>query len=234
MFGLSSARKAAEIIGIMDEAEQIEAAEPVQEYVPYEETITLKEIAGFKPFVRNPQRDLEVLTELFGVWKGEQTKWEMCCPECDHEATIDPLEGIPIDEIIFCQECGHEDELGEFFDGTVKDISTSRTPTDEELYLAALHFDAVRNGYSFLGFERNRLMRYYGILSGNMERDEIDAGYDREGTPRKHCSESCQNQGCTCYSEYANYFGKLYSVQEGIDKYNEWATAKGYSLYGED
>ena len=189
------------------EVEEVQSSKPVAPIV-----VTGKQIGIVKPFVKDPQRDFNHLVELFGVI-GEAQKYIKCsCPECgyEEEGLHSSFSSTAMDAEVVCSSCGYGDEFAEFYDETVTRLSTSRTPSDDELH-------ATIGRYATLEVA----LDYYALLAGVSNKvpvyhtDLINAGYDEEeGKWNVHCGEGCKERDCQCRNTVMNkMFGKVKSLQ---------------------
>lgn len=134
---------------VADTIEMLDAAPPPVPMMPVPQKAGLIE-----PKIFDPQVHLEILTELFGVYKGcEYThSWE--CNYCDH-CWITKSRTSDWDYDAVCPNCDSDDFSHEEWVG---DIETSRTPTDDELECA------MPEGLSYK--RRPLLASYFAQLSG--------------------------------------------------------------------
>lgn len=189
------------------EVEEVQSSKPEAPI-----TITAKQMGIVKPFVKDPQRDFNHLVELFGVI-GESQKYIKCsCPECgyEEEGLHSSFSSTAMDAEVVCSSCDYEDEFAEFYDETITRLSTSRTPSEDEI--------RATMGRSI---ELETALDYYALLAGVSKKvpldnvDHINAGYDEdEGRWLIHCGERCKERNCQCSNYAMNLmFGKVKSLQ---------------------
>ena len=93
---------------------------------------TPQTVGVVEPRQFDPQDHLDILTELFGVYKGMGKTYDYECSECWHTwSTAERLDG---DDTHTCPDCGDSSQDGdELSDGCTEQIMTSREPTETEL-----------------------------------------------------------------------------------------------------
>lgn len=214
MFGLGIAKKGLEVAGILDEAEEVIQEEPVPVEPEKPITIIAKQVGPVKPFVKDPQKDLNHLVELFGIIEGTDKYVQCSCPKCGYveSALHSDVSSLTMDTEVVCSECGYEEEFADFYDETVERFKTSREPTDDECW-------SIISGHA----EKNSLLEYYAYLTGfkkdppidSINSDALDAGMDEKtGRWYIHCSQRCLQSSCSCNNSTMNtMFGNIQSLQ---------------------
>ena len=147
---LSTAKKALQFTGIVADDlviydDQYDPDSIVME-VAKPAFVEPKGAGSIAAFTHDPSKDLEILTPLFGVYKGKHYTLDCSCPACGREtqvgnfpardaaaAYLDELEG----EDGVCEECGEEASAYTFYDNIKEIIATSADPTDEQVLAVA-------------------------------------------------------------------------------------------------
>jgi len=189
------------------EVEEVQSSKPAAPI-----TVTAKQMGIVKPFVKDPQQDFNHLVELFGVI-GESNKYIKCsCPDCgyEEEGLHSSFSSTSMDAEVVCSSCGYEDEFAEFYDETITRLSTSRTPSEDEIRATIGRHGTLE-----------KALDYYALLAGVSNKvpvyhtDLINAGYNEdEGNWQVHCGEGCKARDCVCTNTTMNnMFGKVKSLQ---------------------
>lgn len=222
MFGIGIAKKGLQAANIIaeDEVELEDQEEVVQIAKPVVyENITVKQVGNVPPVIIDPQRDFEILTEAFGVFRSKQKVMMLSCEECDHEASI-PYESVSLDDDCTCSECGYTAEFHDFFDSLEETVSSSRVPSRDELKIL------VGAGWNHWWDDddvdelRKELLAYFGVLNGELEMlndkhtEAGDTMHLSSGTWRRKCGH-CTNNGCYCGQGRMRWFDRLTSISEG-------------------
>ena len=152
---MSAARKAAEVVGIVDEVpEHIEeevAAIPTKQSGAI---VKLEQVGNVRYTYFNPVGDLKILEELFGVLHEQEQLHNLSCTNCDHEDTC-PTGTFDDDDEVQCSECQHEDDFDCFDDGVFTTWTCSRKYTSAEV----MHVGSDR-------FTARAMLDYYAALMG--------------------------------------------------------------------
>jgi len=143
---LSTAKKALQFTGMVADDlviydDQYDQA-PVVAEVAKPAFVEPKSAGSIAAFTHDPSKDLEILTPLFGVYKGRHHTLQCSCPDCGHEtqlgefptqeaaqAYVDTLGG----ESGVCEECGEEASAYFFYDDIEEILATSANPTDAQV-----------------------------------------------------------------------------------------------------
>ena len=222
----SAAKKVAEVSGFI-EASVMEEEVPmsaVEDETEVAKTIKvsstkIKQVGEVAPYVVDPQIEYNKLSELFGVFTAGVKMYEMSCPGCGHDVSTEAT-SVDMQADCYCPECEYEDTFDMFYQGIKQDHSTSRTPTDDEVFLvtgrdASDYYNASSKADQY----RKQLLTYYMLLNGvgdlvNRKGGEINQGMV-DGKYRKWCGEGCKTS-CSrgCNNERMQWFGKVLSLQE--------------------
>jgi len=143
---LSTAKKALQLTGMMSDGDVIYDdqydQDPVLAEVAKPAFVEPKGVGSIAAFTHDPSKDLEILTPLFGVFKGQHHTLQCSCPDCGHETQLgefhtrdaaaayaEKLEG----ESGVCEECGEEASAYTFYDDIEEVLATSANPTDAQV-----------------------------------------------------------------------------------------------------
>jgi hypothetical protein len=228
MFGFGIAKKGLQAANIIseDEVELEDQEEVVQIAAPVIfESITIKQVGNVPPSIVDPQREFEILTEAFGVFRGKQKVMELSCESCGHEATV-PYESVSLDDDCTCSECEYTAQFHDFFDSMDETISSSRTPTKAELkILVGQHWSPWWDDDD-LDNLRESLLAYFGVLNGELEmlnEKHTEAGDTMHlvsGAWRRKCGH-CTRPGCFCGQGRMRWYNNLTSISEGAAEEGE-------------
>lgn len=229
MFGIGLAKKGLQAANIIAEDEAVELedqaeVEQIAKPVIFE-NITVKQVGKVPPIVIDPQRDFEILTEAFGVYRGKQKVMELSCEECGHEDVI-PYESVALDDDCTCSECGTEGQFHDFFDALDEKVSSSRTPSKDELQVMLGHRWNRYWDDDDISNLRDSLLGYFGVLCGELEMmndEDIENGTTMvlEGGQWYRKCGGCTTPGCFCGQARMRWFNKLNSISEAAEAADE-------------
>ena len=174
---LSSAKKALQFAGFINDeglGDTVSDHEVVAAPTPKPVFVEPKAKGLVNPFIFDPSVHFEVLTELFGVYKGKQTTASFSCPDCDHETTMsfdtphafEDWYDTHVHEDCHCTECDYESDVQEFYDGYEQVQVTSLEPSLEDIAYASGIDDGYDRHYDWLyRGTRTVLKNYFEQLS---------------------------------------------------------------------
>ena len=174
---LSSAKKALQFAGfISDEGleDTVSDHEVIAAPTPKPVFVEPKAKGLVKPFIFDPSVHFEILTELFGVYKGKQTIAHFTCPDCEHETTMsfdtphawEDWYDTHVNEDCQCAGCDFESDVQAFFDDDEQVRVTSLEPSLEDIAYATGVDDGYAHHYDWMyrGM-RDILKNYFEQLS---------------------------------------------------------------------
>lgn len=167
---MSAARKAAEVVGIMEEVP--EHIEEEVAAIPTEQPdiiVSLAQVGNVRYTYFNPAGDLKILEELFGVLHEQKQLHNLSCPSCSHEDTC-PTGTFDDDEEVQCSECHYEADFDCFDDGIYKTWTCSRKYTSAEV----VHVGSDR-------YSARVMLDYYAALMGKPDELEGRENYTFNG-----------------------------------------------------